>query len=145
MGSQDEGFLAPTRPPGVLQPQQLVFFCYLGALRLLPRVLARVSVFVWIASLAMSRRASRTKEAAFPLISAYQLGSYVLTGALKGSRGGCWGGDEGATLTVVCGVGGVMGAGTVCVDRVEEGVCGGGGAWFELETAGDCCGRGGVG
>jgi hypothetical protein len=55
------------------------------------------------------------------------------TGALNGSvkySGGISsrGGDEGATLNdVVCGVGGVIGAGAACDECVEEGVCGGGG------------------
>jgi hypothetical protein len=51
------------------------------------------------------------------------------TGALKGSVGAfSRGGDEGAILNdVVCGVGGVIGAGTACDECVEEGVCGGSG------------------
>jgi len=49
------------------------------------------------------------------------------TGALKASIGDFSCGEDGAALNAVCGVGGVIGAGTVCDDWVEEGVCNGGG------------------
>ena len=48
------------------------------------------------------------------------------TGALNISSGTSTGGDGGDTLKdVVCGVGGVIGAGAACEECVEEGVCGG--------------------
>ena len=46
----------------------------------------------------------------------------VVTGALKGILVVSSGGDDAATLKAVCGVGGVIGPGTVCDDWVEEGV-----------------------
>jgi hypothetical protein len=51
------------------------------------------------------------------------------TGVLNGSVDiSSRGGDEGAILNdVVCGVGGVIGAGAACDECVEEGVCGGSG------------------
>jgi hypothetical protein len=52
---------------------------------------------------------------------------WKLTGALKASIGDSSCGEDGAALNAVCGVGGVIGAGTVCDDWVEEGVCNGGG------------------
>ncbi len=64
----------------------------------------------------------------------------ILTGALKGIWTGASscgrdttadagaGGGGGGTLTARAGVGGVIGAGTVWVDCVEEGAVGGG-AW----------------
>jgi hypothetical protein len=47
----------------------------------------------------------------------------VLTGALNGVVGiSSWEGEEGAMLNAACGVGGVIGAGTVDEDCVDGGV-----------------------
>lgn len=65
-----------------------------------------------------------------------------LTGALNGVRGeSSCAGDDGAMLKAVCGVGGVIGTGIVCEDCVDDGACGAG-AWYGVDTTGDCCGRG---
>jgi hypothetical protein len=53
-----------------------------------------------------------------------KVGGTLLTGALKVDWD-CICGE--AVVKLVCGVGGVMGAGIVCDECVEGGVCGGGG------------------
>jgi hypothetical protein len=75
---------------------------------------------------AMVDQASRAKVTTRVSCYSSGLGERLHTGAVKGIF---WvsAGDDGATLNVVCGVGGVKGPGIVWDDCVDEGVCGGGG------------------